>query len=443
MRRLTSKAALLLLVLVAGGCGASGPPDAEVSKSIRTLVTERSVRGERLLEPKAVAAYYKGRGAKRAWKGGDAEQIVKAIHGIERDGLDPSIYHLQVLENSLADRKDATAESEAEMDLLLTDAVAAMVDHMRYGRVHPSSLDRRWNVDPRDDAPPLEQEVAKVVDASSVEAALEAERPKHFIYDGLVGALAHLREIATKGGWGTVPAGKAIKPGATDARIPAVRKRLAASGELAAGADATSTQYDGELQKAVELFQARHRLDPDGIIDPATVAAMNVSAEERANQVRVESRARALGAERTRRQLPARQSTRVQDLFDSRRAERVGVAHAGRRGGRRVADAYIPRRHAHRGLQSRLDRAAEHPRQGGGRGHAREPELPGGEGSRAHRPEQRAGRPWERRSGRGELPLHGSATAGRGQRARPREIPVPQQVFDLSARHAEQAKLRG
>ncbi len=30
MKKLTSKAALLLLVVVTGGCGASGPPDAEV-----------------------------------------------------------------------------------------------------------------------------------------------------------------------------------------------------------------------------------------------------------------------------------------------------------------------------------------------------------------------------------------------------------------------------
>jgi murein L,D-transpeptidase YcbB/YkuD len=288
--RVTSKAApslVVAIVLFASGCGSSGPPAAEVSKSIRTRLTAGSIGGERLLEPKAVAAFYQGRGAKRAWEGNDADQIVKAIHGIERDGLNPADYHTEAIERSLAERKTATAESEADLDLLLTDAVAAMIDHMRYGRVHPASLDSRWNVDPRDDAPPLEQEVAKVADAGQVEEALAAERPKHFIYDGLLGALAELRDIAAKGGWAQVPAGKPIKPGATDARIPAVRARLMASGELPKGADAQSTAYDGELQKAVELFQARHRLDSDGVIDKDMIAAMNVSAEERANQVRV------------------------------------------------------------------------------------------------------------------------------------------------------------
>lgn len=287
MRRATARAALVAVLFTAGGCGASGPPSAEVSRSIGTLVERRSIGEERLLEPRAVAAFYQARGNKRAWKSGDAEHVVKAIHGIERDGLDPSIYHLQTLESSIADREAPTAKSEAELDLLLTDAVAAMIDHMRYGRVRPASLDRRWNVDPRDGAPPLEQEIAKVVEAGRVEDALAAERPRHFIYDGLVGALAQLRDIAAKGGWGTVPDGKPIRPGATDPRIAAVRKRLAASGELGRGADTESPRYDATLVEAVKLFQARHRLDPDGIVDAGTVAAMNVSAEERANQVRV------------------------------------------------------------------------------------------------------------------------------------------------------------
>jgi len=261
----------------------------EPSKPARVAAwRKRQIRGERVLQPKTLTQFYEERSFKPAWEGKDAEQIVEALKGVERDGLTPSDYHLAAIEKLIGDRETAaSAETEADLDVLLTDAVAGMVDHVRYGLVRPASLDPRWNVDPRDGAPPLEQEVARIAAAGSVAEALEAEKPQHFIYRGLVGALAQLREISAKGGWPTVPPGKPIKPAETDARIPAVRARLLATGELQGSAEANSPRYDAELQKAVELFQARHRLDPDGMIDKNMIDAMNVSAATRADQVRV------------------------------------------------------------------------------------------------------------------------------------------------------------
>lgn len=282
---------MICVVLSASACGKSGPPVGEIAKSIQGRVkTSASVTidGERLLKPKAVARFYEARSSRPAWDGKDAEQVVQAIRDIEKDGLTPSDYHLAALEKRIADRKSESAESAGDLDLLLTDAVAGLIDHVRYGRVWPQSLDSTWNVDPRQGAPPLEKEVEKVAAAGSPASAIEGEKLDHFIYRGLKGALAELREIAAKGGWPTVPNGKPIKPGATDPRIPLVRARLVVSGELRAQAKTDSPRYDGELQKAVELFQARHRFNPDGIIDQGVIAAMNVSAASRADQVRVD-----------------------------------------------------------------------------------------------------------------------------------------------------------
>ena len=124
-------------------------------------------------------------------------------------------------------------DRDADLQILLTDAVAALVNHVRFGKVRPSTLDRRWNVDPRAGAPPLEAFLADIAAAPSPAAAIEALKSPHFIYRGLKQALAAQRAIASAGGWPVVPAGPTLKPGMRNPRIAAVRKRLAATGELA------------------------------------------------------------------------------------------------------------------------------------------------------------------------------------------------------------------
>jgi murein L,D-transpeptidase YcbB/YkuD len=276
---------LMTLVLLIGSCS-SGPavsPQALQAK-IQALGGDGQVHGERLLEPQAVAKFYESRQYQPAWTGGSkAEDVVKAIRGVENDGLDPSAYHLETIQALI--EKPGTEDDAVDLELLLADAMAGAVDHMRYGRVQPVKLNPAWNMDPRDGAPPLEATLHDLA-SSSPSTALEKARPDHFIYQGLVGALAGLRKIEAEGGWPTVPAGKAIKPRTRDRRIPAVRARLAASGELKSAAAGDSTLYDAPLIEAVKLFQARHRLDATGLIGKGTFEAMNVPVGVRIDQVR-------------------------------------------------------------------------------------------------------------------------------------------------------------
>lgn len=284
---------LLLVLSGAFGCGPSGPARAAVTKRVQSRISTFDVgaviQGKRLLQPKVVERVYAVRKGNAVWpEPDDAKQIVRAIRGMEKDGLDPADYHLAAIETLMEERdKTPTADVAADLDILLTDAVAAMLDHVRYGRVRPSSLDPHWNVDPRENAPPLEEEVARIAAAPSIETAIEGAKPDHFIYRGLKGALAELRDVEAKGGWPRVPPGKAVRPGTSNPRVPAIRARLAASGELRAQGRSASTVYDPELRRAVEEFQARHRIEAKGVIDKVTVDAMNVSAGERVAQLRV------------------------------------------------------------------------------------------------------------------------------------------------------------
>lgn len=277
---------VLSALLAPTGCGKAGPSGAEIDGALRSRVGNLgAVQGEKLLEPGSVTRFYKARNGRHAWDAQDPEGILQAIQDISQDGLNPGDYHPDAIKRLMERRQSAPGPAlEADLDILLTDAVAAMIDHTRFGRVRPVALDPTWNVNPREGAPPLELAVEKIAEERSPREAIESRKPRHFIYAGLKRALAELRAIDAKGGWPTVPRGRTIRPGTSDPRIPAIRARLAATGEFGGG-ESASTVYGPELRKAVELFQERHRLDANGLIDQDVIDAMNVSAAARAQQV--------------------------------------------------------------------------------------------------------------------------------------------------------------
>lgn len=284
---------VLTLIFATGYAVAAQAPAGD--HALRSLVEQvrqhpgATVRGTRLVYPEAVARFFEARTFTLAWKLPAAgPDILKAIRDIEQDGLTPDDYHLAAITAALdAHAKAPSSESGAALQVLIADAAAALVDHVRYGKVRPASLDRRWNVDPRAGMPPLDVALDQIARSASIDAGVDALKPNHFIYLGLKQALGRLRTMAASGGWPTIPGGAALKPGAVDPRIPAIRKRLSVTGELAATAKLVDTTYNAEIEAAVKNFQAHHRLTDDGVIGRGTVQAMNVPAGWRADQVRV------------------------------------------------------------------------------------------------------------------------------------------------------------
>jgi murein L,D-transpeptidase YcbB/YkuD len=277
---------VLLVAVVIGAASAAQAPSEPLRIRIEQLHDAESttVRGVRLKQRDVVAHFFEARKFTPAWQGSAPEQIVRAIRDVELDGLVPADYHLAAIEALRGGPPDATAR-DVDLQILLTDAVASLVDEVRFGKVRPVTLDRRWNVNPRAGAPPLEAVVADVAAAPSAVAAIDALKPSHFIYRGLKQALAAHRKLAAAGGWPVVPPGAPLKPGARDARIAAVRARLVATGDLATASD--GDQYDDTLAAAVKQFQDRHRLSADGVLGKATVDAMNVPVTAHVDRIRV------------------------------------------------------------------------------------------------------------------------------------------------------------
>lgn len=98
-------------------------------------------------------------------------------------------------------------------------------------------------------------------------------------------AIARYEDIVAAGGWKQVPSAR-VKPGEDHFAIVELRDRLIVSGELSASA-AGGTTLDGTLVEALKAYQTTNGLTPNGRLDETTVAALNVPAEDRLKQLKV------------------------------------------------------------------------------------------------------------------------------------------------------------
>jgi len=100
-------------------------------------------------------------------------------------------------------------------------------------------------------------------------------------------AISQYETIAAAGGWPQVPeSAGTLRLGTVNPAVKALRRRLFVSGDLPAEAG-LSPAFDSYVDAAVRRFQARHGLPANGVVDAVVYRAMNVSAESRLNQLRV------------------------------------------------------------------------------------------------------------------------------------------------------------
>ena len=92
--------------------------------------------------------------------------------------------------------------------------------------------------------------------------------------------------IVARGGWPQVPKIDELHLGMRHPSVADLRQRLAVSGDLDPNAVGNDV-YDSYVEAAVRRFQARHGLSTDGVVRPLTLMAMNIPADKRRDQLKV------------------------------------------------------------------------------------------------------------------------------------------------------------
>ncbi len=218
----------------------------------------------------------------------DAARIMlDSIQESAGQGMDPSLYHPRVLNMLLTRIKKQwpmpNPRDVSDADILLTDAFFTLAGHLRAGRVNPENLYPSWAVFGH--APDLIGALNRALTSGSLRQELKRQLPPHSGYHKLQEAFEHYEQIARLGGWPRVPAGENLEYKDRSERILALGQRLAVSRDLPLGPwSSLSTRFTERVDTAVRKFQERHGLLVDGIVGPRTLAALNVTAEERAAQ---------------------------------------------------------------------------------------------------------------------------------------------------------------
>lgn len=215
----------------------------------------------------------------------DGEQVMEALRRAPEHGLRKGDYLLGVLsdEHYPANLAHATAESKAAVDVALSFATLRYVKDLHEGRFSPRQL--RLGLDVSHRSLDLSEELAELIASDHVGEAIETTAPIYPGYSLLQNALARYRRLVAEDPWQPLADDQTIHPGESYREADLLRHRLRLTGDLEEDAASSGLVYDEPLVAAIQQFQTRHGLKPDGVVGSKTFSELNTPWSNRVAQI--------------------------------------------------------------------------------------------------------------------------------------------------------------
>ncbi|HEU4631945.1 MAG TPA: peptidoglycan-binding protein, partial [Gemmatimonadaceae bacterium] len=302
--------AILLLLPTLRVVAQPTPPDTALVREAVDGVAVPAWSGMMRVDRTALRRLYARVGYRPVWTVAgrptrQARQVIDVLAGAETRGQQPAAYDaaaLQARADALAGGRSVPASTVASFDVTLSTTLMRLLAALHAGRVDPRTLGFRLpDAHAHVDLAALVLDVSRAPDVAVAIAAVEPPFPG---YVALTRALARYRTLAADAALRPPrPAARTLRPGDAYADAAALRRLLAALGDLPAGdrrvggrlvgdvaagqaaPDAADTVYDSTLVAAVASFQRRHGLVPDSVVGPATMAQLRVPLTNRVEQI--------------------------------------------------------------------------------------------------------------------------------------------------------------
>ncbi len=203
-----------------------------------------------------------------------AQSIIKVFESAELEGFRPSDYLTPELDVATAGTDPARL---AALETAFSASAIRYAQDAYGGRVAPTEVSKLWTLAPRriNEAEML----MRLAGSDDPGALLLDLSPKGREFLALKAALAKFYDGSVIDAAVTIPDGPLLRPGKKDERVTLLRQRLDVPEpeipETAGAGAVADTTYDEPLVEAVKAFQESLGLTADGIVGPATVAALN------------------------------------------------------------------------------------------------------------------------------------------------------------------------
>lgn len=218
-----------------------------------------------------------------------AQALITELQRADSYGLQREDYAGDAIAQ-LAQNSSGTTVAEtgraARFDVQLSAAALRFMSDLHYGRVKPASAG--FNLQEMHQPLDLGAALTALAGATDVGQAIAAIEPPFHHYALLKSALTKYLDLAQHPEVKKLPAiSGSLKPGDTYAGAPALRRLLAALGDLPPGsaAPAEETTFSPELSDGVRAFQQRHGIAPDGVLGKSTFAVLTTSFAKRVRQI--------------------------------------------------------------------------------------------------------------------------------------------------------------
>ncbi|WP_019450172.1 L,D-transpeptidase family protein [Cupriavidus sp. BIS7] len=226
-----------------------------------------------------------------------AQQAVAALANAGADGLDAQDYDAEALKQAIGQATgQATSqtngsaalppESVDRLDNALTTAMRQYLSDLHKGRVDPRKVHANFTL-PDEKSFDSDSYLRAAVAANRLPAAIHDAAPDFPLYATLRDALARYHALAAQPFWNKplpAPPGGKLNSGQPYDALPQLAQRLEALGDLPSGTPVPK-HYGGALLTAVQSFQKRHGLEPDGVIGMGTLTQLNTTPAARVQQI--------------------------------------------------------------------------------------------------------------------------------------------------------------
>jgi L,D-transpeptidase YcbB len=300
---------LIIVAFIAPGLAAACGGRAElkalradaIGTLLRTVADDSVVHlasGDTLRVSSATLEFYRARDWQSAWTGAkqplaQGSMLHESLGRSWEDGLPPARYRHDVATAALH-RLAATGDARlsdslairhlADLDLLLTEGFNRLARDLIAGMLSPADAGLDYRIVAEE--PPADLILNRVL-AGEAPADIIAElRPSIPQYERMRAALLAFHQIEARGGWTRLAGNAGLKAGERGDGVIALRQRFragmdSAEAALAATGAADPALFDADLKRAVQRFQDRHAIAPDGAVGAATLRELNHTIAER------------------------------------------------------------------------------------------------------------------------------------------------------------------